>query len=290
MKFDCESALSAWVGSPVSLSHIAGGDTHTAYRCQTNRGEDYFVKACDRRRRAILRSEYESLIEINKLDATLPYPKVIALLEEEQISLLVLEYWHLASLSEGDGARLAKALDRQYSTSSARFGWHKHNYIGSTPQLNDWTDSWADFFVEQRLGMQLDLAVSHGLSSTLAQGMHRRLAYARDLLVEHTPQPSLVHGDLWIGNVALRSDTGQIGLFDPAPYFGDPEVDLAMTELFGGFPNSLGYIWFAQKSGSQATKEGYERRRTIYNAYHALNHFNLFGAAYEGMVNACLSD
>ena len=157
------------------------------------------------------------------------------------------------------------------------FGWDINNTIGSTVQINNWTANWAEFWAEHRIGYQLKLAKRRG--GHFPQG-ERLLEMIPELLAGYEPQPSLVHGDLWGGNAGVTS-AGEPVIFDPATYFGDREVDIAMTELFGGFPAQFyrGYnqVW--------SLDGGYERRKSLYNLYHILNHFNLFGGSYESQAN-----
>jgi len=160
------------------------------------------------------------------------------------------------------------------------FGWDRNNTIGSTPQINTWTSNWAEFFAEHRIGYQLSLAKRRG--GTFSKG-EQLVKAIPELLADHQPQPSLVHGDLWGGNAAFTA-SGEPLIFDPAAYCGDREVDIAMTELFGGFPSAFyrGYneVW--------PLDAGYEQRKTLYNLYHILNHFNLFGGGYASQANGMI--
>ena len=161
------------------------------------------------------------------------------------------------------------------------FGWDINNTIGSTVQINNWTVNWAEFWAERRIGYQLKLASHRG--GHFPQ-WERLLEVIPELLADHEPQPSLVHGDLWGGNTGVTS-AGEPVIFDPAAYFGDREVDIAMTELFGGFPAEFyrGYnqVW--------ALDLGYEKRKSLYNLYHILNHFNLFGGSYASQANQMIN-
>jgi fructosamine-3-kinase len=107
----------------------------------------------------------------------------------------------------------------------------------------------------------------------------------REALADWNPQPSLVHGDLWSGNVAVTV-AGEPVILDPAVYYGDREVDLAMTELFGGFPAAF----YRGYNRALPLKEGYQQRKTIYNLYHILNHFNLFGGGYSSQANQMIQE
>src|SRR4028118_455773 len=161
------------------------------------------------------------------------------------------------------------------------FGWDINNTIGSTVQINNWTANWAEFWAEHRIGYQLKLAKRRG--GHFPQG-ERLLEMIPELLAGYEPQPSLVHGDLWGGNAGVTS-AGEPVIFDPATYFGDREVDIAMTELFGGFP-ALFYRGYNQVWPLDG---GYERRKSLYNLYHILNHFNLFGGSYESQANQMIN-
>jgi fructosamine-3-kinase len=168
-----------------------------------------------------------------------------------------------------------------YALLRGRFGWSVNNTIGSTPQINNWTADWAKFWAEHRIGYQLKLGRRRGGNFSRGESL---LAAIPKLLEDYKPQSSLVHGDLWGGNASVTA-AGEPVIFDPAAYWGDREVDMAMTELFGGFPAAFyrGYneVWLLDS--------GYERRKILYNLYHILNHFNLFGGSYESQANQMIN-
>jgi len=172
----------------------------------------------------------------------------------------------------GDWAALAQMLAKLHRTTGTRFGWHRDNWIGATPQINTWRDDWATFFLECRIQPQLALARKNGFA----------IQVPVDLLKNHQPEPSLLHGDLWSGNAGFISE-GPV-LFDPAVYYGDREADLAMTELFGGFPREF----YAAYGKAYPLEAGYEQRKHLYNLYHLLNHLNLFGSGYLAQVERTL--
>ena len=172
----------------------------------------------------------------------------------------------------GDWAALARMLAKLHRTTGPRFGWHRDNWIGGTPQINSWRDDWATFFVECRIEPQLALARKNGYS----------IDFSSNLLEDHKPEPSLLHGDLWSGNAGFIEE-GPV-IFDPAVYYGDREADLAMTELFGGFPARF----YDAYNEAFPLPDGYETRKHLYNLYHLLNHLNLFGSGYLGQVERTL--
>jgi len=161
-----------------------------------------------------------------------------------------------------------------------RFGWHRPNTIGTTPQPNDWAEDWTEFWIDRRIGWQLRLARRRGGQFPQSD---RLLAAIPSLLEGHQPQPALLHGDLWSGNAAVTAD-GVPVIFDPATYWGDRETDLAMTELFGGFPDRF----YTGYRSVYPYEPGYEIRKSLYNLYHILNHFNLFGGGYASQANAMI--
>jgi fructosamine-3-kinase len=169
----------------------------------------------------------------------------------------------------GDWAALARMLARLHRTTGPRYGWEKDNFIGRAPQKNGWRDDWAVFWRECRLQPQYERAGMKG-------------EYFEHLLEGHQPAPSLLHGDLWNGNVGFTAE-GPV-IFDPAVYYGDREADLAMTELFGGFPPEF----YEEYRRAYPLPAGYETRKNLYNLYHLLNHLNLFGAGYRAQVQRTL--
>jgi fructosamine-3-kinase len=169
------------------------------------------------------------------------------------------------------------------------FGWVRDNTIGSTPQINTPADDWIGFWRDRRLRFQLELAVRNGAGGSLQAGGERLLDEFPRLFSSYTPVASLLHGDLWGGNQAYTR-AGEPAIYDPAVYYGDRETDIAMTELFGGF----GRDFYAAYREHYPLDEGYAVRRRLYNLYHVLNHFNMFGGGYlsqaRGMLDSLLSE
>lgn len=192
---------------------------------------------------------------------------------------IALEWLDLRSLDRASGAALGRALAALHRVTGERYGWPTDNFIGATPQENGETATWARFFAERRLRPQLRLAKANGMAREwLAKGesLAERLAA---FFVDYPPAPSLLHGDLWSGNAGALPD-GEPVIFDPAVYRGDREADLAMAELFGGFPEAF----YAAYREAWPLDPGYETRKTLYNLYHVLNHFNMFGSGYLGQA------
>jgi fructosamine-3-kinase len=206
--------------------------------------------------------------------------------EADNEAFLVLE--HLDMRGSGDYAALGRSLAQVHSVHCESFGWRRDNYIGKTPQLNPRSSSWGSFWRDARLAPQLALARRKRLGAGLLRKGERLAAAVPYLLSEHGPSPSLLHGDLWSGNAGFLASGAPV-LFDPAVYWGDREADLAMTELFGGFPPDF-YSAYAEIAPLDS---GYARRKPLYNLYHVLNHANLFGGGYaaqaERMIDGLLA-
>ena len=179
---------------------------------------------------------------------------------------------------------LGERLATLHRHTADRFGWIRDNTIGLTPQVNQPSDNWIDFFREHRLEYQLKLAAANGYGGALTD-TGRRLADRLQLLFDgYEPAASLLHGDLWGGN--WGSVDGEPVIFDPAVYYGDRESDIAMTMLFGGF----GRAFYDAYSASWPLAGGHEQRFRLYQLYHVLNHLNLFGNAYLRQAEALLCE
>lgn len=236
----------------------------------------------------MFQAEAEGLAELSRAQAV-RVPRVLAVSEHEGTAFLVLEWIDLRGTSAGSEAKLGEQLARQHRVTRDEFGWHRDNTIGSTPQTNRLTKDWVDFYRECRLQPQLALAKRNGAGADLIDGGHRLCEQLDRFFPGYAPTPSLLHGDLWGGNWGADA-SGQPVLFDPAVYFGDRETDLAMTRLFGGF----GAQFHAAYQAAWPVDPGANTRITLYNLYHVLNHFNLFGGGYSrqalGMVQRLLAE
>lgn len=175
-------------------------------------------------------------------------------------------------------AQLGDGLARMHALRQRQYGFERDNMIGLSRQKNRLSDNWGDFFLQYRLGVQVAMIRDSQAREEFEAVLADKGEALSHFLNEYCDYPSLLHGDLWSGN-ALFDDHGP-WLIDPAVYYGDREADIAMTELFGGFSQA-----FYQAYDSVLPRTSvYETKRDIYNLYHTLNHFNLFGASY---LDAC---
>lgn len=303
-------AISAAIGAatrqPFELSTHAvtgGGCINQAYRIRGEDGRQFFVKLNDAHHHPMFAAEATGL-EAIAATHTLRVPQPVAHGTAGAHGFLVLEYLELHPRGDAKllGARLAalhrctppplpcrERVDTLHSLTSSCFGFAQDNFIGTTPQPNGWKDDWVAFWREQRLGFQLRLAAQNGYGGRLQTLGEKLLAALPAFFDNYSPQPALLHGDLWSGNHAFLAN-GTPVIFDSAPYYGDRECDLAMTELFGGYPAEF----YAAYRASYPPDTGYTVRKELYNLYHILNHANLFGVGYarqaEGMMQRLLAE
>lgn len=247
----------------------------------------YFVKYNNRSRTDMFSAEAEGLTVLAHARA-IRVPAPVSWGVERETAYLVLEYLQMGISTEASQEALGRQLAALHRVTQPRFGWHRDNTIGSTPQSNTLSTKWVEFFRDRRLGAQLRLAAEKGYHRLSHKG-ERLLERLEVFFLEHAPAASLLHGDLWSGNAGTTAD-GEVVVFDPAVYYGDRETDLAMTELFGGFSKSF----YAAYMDAWPLAPGYEVRRTLYNLYHILNHLNLFGGGYlaqgERMIEQLLAE
>ena len=284
---------------------VGGGSINEACRLEGTDGSRYFLKLNDAQHYPMFVAEAAGLAAIAATN-TIRVPRTIAHGSTGGQSYLVLEHLELGSRGDArllgeqlaalhrftsDGANGNSLAAEEVNSGHCRpgcsatpchdrtsnsFGYAQDNFIGTTPQPNTWANDWVVFWCEHRLGFQLRLAARNGNGGQLQRLGEKLLDALPAFFAGYTPQPSLLHGDLWSGNHAYLAD-GTPAIFDPAVYYGDRECDLAMTELFGGYPADF----YAAYRSAYPPDAGYATRRDLYNLYHILNHANLFGGGYQ---------
>ena len=257
---------------------VSGGDISAAWRVG-----DVFLKTGPVSSFDMFSAEAEGLAELSA-PGVVRIPQVVACGTHGDTAYLATEWLQLDRPTRDSEVRLGEQLAALHDTARDQFGWHRDNTIGLTPQHNAWSDNWVDFFREHRLGFQLRLAAENGYTGSLqAQGV--RLLKRLPVFFEgYQARPALLHGDLWGGNWA--SCEGVPVIFDPAVYYGDPETDLAMTRLFGGF----GPPFYEAYAAHTPPASGSHDRSDLYQLYHVLNHLNLFGSAYLGRAQELIDN
>ena len=269
------------------LDHQAlfGGDINQSFQLITT-ADSFFIKLNKKSRLPMFEAEAAALQALSNSN-TLRVPIPILVGTADQSAFLAMEHIKMGSSSAKSEEALGHGLAAMHQATAPQFGWARDNTIGSTPQLNQQHSNWATFWSEQRIAPQLQWAIEKGASASLQQKGERLLASMTTILSGHEPCPSLLHGDLWGGNWSTTG-SGEPVLYDPALYYGDREADLAMTELFGGFSS----CFYDAYHESWPLDAGYPYRKSLYNLYHILNHFNLFGGGYgrqaEQMIDTLL--
>ncbi len=236
----------------------------------------FFLKVSQHGRLPMFIAEAESLTAIMQ-SRTIRVPDPVCYGEDALQSFIVMEYLPLQR--EANQRLLAQQLAAMHTITNQYFGWHRNNTIGSTHQSNLQTEDWLSFWREQRLGFQLKLAAQKGYGGRLQQLGERLLVEMHQLFDNRSVQASMLHGDLWGGNVAGLAD-GTPVIFDPAFYYGDYEAELAMTSLFGGFSADF----YAAYDAIRPQEDGYNIRKIFYNSYHIINHLNIFGSGYHAQA------
>ena len=240
----------------------------------------YFLKLNSKECLVNFQAEAYSLKQLNSL-ANISCPTVTTIGTSLDKSFLVLDYVNFSKAKPMLWHQLGQQLAQMhYETSHGQFGWQHDNFIGSTIQPNHWSSNWTRFFSDQRIAWQLQLLSER---SIMLGNIEHITQVCHDALLHHQVTPCLVHGDLWQGNTGFTGEQAMI--FDPACYYGDREVDIAMTELFGQFPDDF----YQGYQAEYPLDDGYGQRKLVYNFYHILNHANIFGGIYIEQAKAALS-
>lgn len=268
-----------------SAQPVGGGDINHAIRLESGKNV-YLLKWNAKVLPGMFQCEARGL-ELIAATQTVRVPRVLAVAEAEgdRPAYLLLEY--LEGSRSGDAEKLGEQLAELHRkgkpAGASAYGLDHDNYIGSSRQMNDWRTDWADFFAEYRLRPQMALAHRNGrLTGDRQKRLERLIERLSDLLGGVKREPSLIHGDLWSGNVIPGPDG--LALIDPAVSYSDREAEIAFTELFGGFSARF----YQAYQAAWPLAPGYAERRDLYNLYHLLNHLNLFGESYAYSVDSIL--
>lgn len=263
------------------VAPISGGSINLAGRVDTTAGI-FFLKANDAFKYPGMFEKEARGLDVLRTANAVKIPKVILTGEEEGQSFLILEFIESRSRNKDFWAQFGSSLAELHRNTNQRFGFEEDNYIGSLVQSNKQYNRWLDFFVEERLDKQLQLAIVTGRMNTTDDALFRKLYMHLDSLIPIEP-PSLLHGDLWNGNFMTGND-GEAWLVDPAIYFGHREMDLAMSKLFGGFEQEF----YDSYSSEFPLAPGFDDRVDIHNLYPLMVHVNLFGGSYIQQVRSIL--
>lgn len=259
-----------------SRKSVGGGCINEAWLIPTSNDRRIFVKVNSRQNFDLFEAEIRGLLQLREAGAIrVPEPYACGAVGDHAI--LVMEAITLFSWQDaGHQSRLGRQLAElhEVTSSDGTFGNTYQNHIGRTPQNNEPSANWADFFAQRRIDFQLQLAAKNGWN---IEERAELLCVVREILNgAGASEPSLLHGDLWSGNVAF-DESGNPVIFDPACYFGDREAEIAFTRMFGGF--SPAFYRAYREIHQLPEREALLHR--LYNLYHELNHFALFGGGYR---------
>jgi fructosamine-3-kinase len=277
-----ETAIEKCTGSRVrSAVSLSGGCISDAYKVELVSGKTAFLKTNPDGDMFI--KEANGLKELAMANA-IRVPEVICCEKD----FILLQFISPGSRSNNFFEDFGINFARLHQFTGSYFGFYENNYIGSNIQVNipeeNEKNNWTSFYFNKRLLFQYNLAEKNGYTaSELKKGFKALENRIEDILIGSDEPPSLLHGDLWSGNY-ITDENGNACLIDPAVYYGHREADLAMTKLFGGFPDKF---YNAYKEYFPL-KSGYEYRESIYKLYHVMNHLNLFGTGYYSQALAIL--
>lgn len=265
-----------------SMETLAGGSINRVYKVELSTGPTLVFKWNDSPPPGFFAAEADGLVALQEAGA-LRVPQVYAAGEQGILLEWLPQGSRRGTELRNAGRELGEGLAAVHRSFGPAYGYAQDNFIGLLPQANTETQGWIDFYRDCRLVPQLKLAERLGyLNSARRRLAERLLDRLPNFIDEDAVRPSLLHGDLWAGNW-LETPEGP-ALIDPAVYYGDREVDLAMAHLFGGFPRSF----FQAYAAAYPLAPGHEERRPIYQLYYLLVHLNLFGEAYGPQVDRVL--
>ena len=262
---------------PKSIEQVHGGDIHNAWRIEFS-NKKLFLKR-NIRNKKFLEFEKYCLQNLSKYinQENLVIPEVIAYKNIKNIEILLIEWIDMHNF---DQKKLGKGLGELHLKSAESnpkmFGFPVEGFIGTTDQKKGLEDNWIDCFLNLRIIPQLLSLKSRILDKEIINKVKEKI---KSELLNHKPINALVHGDLWSGNAGMDKN-GKGVIFDPASWWADNEVDIAMTKLFGGFRKEF----YEEYHRIFPLKNGFEKRIIIYNFYHILNHANMFGGGYLNQV------
>ena len=262
---------------PKRVEQVHGGDIHSAWQIEFA-NKKFFLKRNNRKKK-FLEFEKYCLQNLKTFinQKNLVVPEVIAYKNINNIEILLVEWIDMQNFDQKNlGTGLGEMHLNASESSPKIFGYQIEGFIGLTDQKKGWENNWIDCFLNLRIIPQLSILKSNILDKETKNKVKEKI---KSELLKHEPINTLVHGDLWSGNVGIEK-SGKGVIFDPASWWADNEVDIAMTKLFGGFRREF----YEEYHKIFPIKKGFEKRIIIYNFYHILNHANMFGGGYLKQV------
>ena len=265
----------------LSFHPVSGGSINQAFQIKTNHG-NFFLKYKDASRFPQMFQKEAKGLELLRNSGTVNVPEVLLAAEAGKHSFLLMEFINSAPMKDDFWDDFGKSLAALHSHKAEKIGLGHDNFMGSLVQQNNFHESWITFFIEERLEPQVKHALEkNAISKTDILAFERLYQKLGDIFPKVSP--TLLHGDLWSGNFMVNHQ-GKPCLFDPAVYYGHPEIDIAMTTLFGGFNQRFYEVY----NRHNPLEKGWQYRLDIYNLYPLMIHLNLFGGGYLGAVRRIL--
>ncbi|MCX2742846.1 fructosamine kinase family protein [Mangrovivirga sp. M17] len=258
-------------GKP-KVRSVGGGSINQAYQVSSDKF-DLFVKLNSGVDPSFFEAEKRGL-EILSDNSEFEIPQVFTSGKSGGYSFLSMEYFDATKRQSDYWFTAGQRLARMHQVREEEFGLSFNNFMGALPQNNAPLENWAEFFIERRLKPQVELAMNKGLMDISHQKLFEKLYTKLDSLVP-TEKPSLIHGDLWSGNI-MSTNSGEATIIDPAVHYGHRESDLAMTQMFGGFSSEF----YKGYESIYPLEPDFSSRIGLLNLYPLLIHVNLFGLGY----------
>lgn len=279
-----EIELTKQLGKKVGIHNsrsISGGCINNALKLETNCG-NFFLKWNAQGKSDMFIREKDGLDELAKaLKGDILIPKVLCAKEiSETPGFLVQEYLIPGSSSPENDEKLGRGLALMHSYKKDRFGFYTNNYCGATPQQNLWRDSWGEFFSTNRLQYLLDLIQKERNLPIYEIEMYNKLIDKIPQLLPENADAVLIHGDLWSGNYMITKNGP--ALIDPAVYYADREMEFAIITMFGGFSSRF----YSAYNEVNPLLPDWRDRNQLYQLYHVLNHYLLFGGEYQQQASS----
>ena len=279
---EIEKALTNKYGQQViiqSSKSIGGGCINHASKINTNVGS-FFIKWNANCAEDIFLREAESLQELKKAagDEVIIPEVYVAKIVDESPGFLVQEYLPTRYSASGDDEKLGRGLAVIHQFANEKFGFYHDNYCGDTSQNNTWTTNWAEFFRDNRLGFLLKMIQRDRSLPVSEMRVYDKLLQKIPELLPASSEPALIHGDLWSGNYMI-TEKGP-ALIDPASYYADREMEMGIMTMFGGFSSRF----YEAYNHIYPLSPDWRERNRLYQLYHVLNHYFLFGGGYQNQA------
>lgn len=264
------------------FSTVTGGCINQCGCIETNHGS-FFIKWNEKAHLPGMFDAEAYGLRLMRDTSAICIPQVIFHDTTDRYAFIVMEYMEKGLRGATYWRQLGQQLAAMHQHTADQFGLGRDNYIGTLPQHNQWCDDWIAFFDVNRISPMLKYATDNGYFSSKHIRQWERLRNRLSSIFPSDEQPALLHGDLWSGNVI--DNNGKPCLVDPAVYYGNREMEIAMTGLFGGFDQQFYEAYF----DAFPVTQGFREREEVYNLYPLLVHVNLFGQGYVGQVEAVLN-